>query len=104
MKEYLIQVEYLESKKVFNNNKHRDTHLFLTDRLQHFSDCRHIIVIHQGRYFKFTCYKQGQLLEPCELEIGLEQILNDKSEPSPGEKHLAALTAGNRVPWAEVSI
>jgi len=71
------------------------------DRLQHFSDCRHIIVIHQGRYFKFTCYKQGQLLEPCELEIGLEQILNDKSEPSPGEKHLAALTAGNRVPWAE---
>uniref|UniRef100_H2YB11 Choline/carnitine acyltransferase domain-containing protein n=1 Tax=Ciona savignyi TaxID=51511 RepID=H2YB11_CIOSA len=58
-------------------------------------------VYHQGRWFKMTCYKNGILLEPSELEIQLESIINNTSEPSEGEKHLAALTAGERVPWAK---
>ena len=29
----------------------------------------------------------------------IQQILDDDSEPAPGEEHLAALTAGDRVPW-----
>ena len=31
----------------------------------------------------------------------LQQILDDDSEPAVGEEHLAALTAGDRVPWAK---
>lgn len=29
----------------------------------------------------------------------IQQILDDDSTPAPGEEHLAALTAGDRVPW-----
>jgi hypothetical protein len=31
----------------------------------------------------------------------LQQILDDPSPPFAGEEHLAALTAGDRVPWAK---
>jgi len=32
----------------------------------------------------------------------LQKIIDDKStEPAPGERHLAALTAGDRVTWAK---
>lgn len=31
----------------------------------------------------------------------LQQILDDPSPPLPGEEHLAALTAADRVPWAK---
>ena len=30
----------------------------------------------------------------------LQQILDDDSPPAAGEEHLAALTAGDRIPWA----
>ena len=50
-----------------------------------------------------TCYKSGRLLEPCELEIAFDAVIASASEPCQGEKHLAALTAGERVPWAKVS-
>lgn len=30
-----------------------------------------------------------------------EKILADESEPADGETHLAALTAGDRIPWAK---
>ena len=31
----------------------------------------------------------------------LQKIVDDPSEPAEGEEHLAALTAGERVPWAK---
>ena len=31
----------------------------------------------------------------------LQQILDDPSPPLPGEEHLAALTAADRIPWAK---
>lgn len=31
----------------------------------------------------------------------LQQILDDESVPCKGEKHLAALTAADRIPWAK---
>jgi len=71
------------------------------DTIEHFDDCRHVIVIHKGRYFKLICYKSGVLLKPCELEGAIKRIMQDTSEPKPGELHLAALTAGDRVPWAK---
>ncbi|XP_076853895.1 carnitine palmitoyltransferase 1Aa (liver) isoform X2 [Brachyhypopomus gauderio] len=71
-----------------------------SDTLQHVSDSRHIVVYHRGRYFKVGMFYDGRLLLPREIEQQMERILADASEPQPGEEKLAALTAGNRVPWA----
>ncbi|MCI4393128.1 hypothetical protein PGIGA_G00153870 [Pangasianodon gigas] len=70
------------------------------DTIQHVSDSRHIVVYHKGRYFKVSMFYDGRLLLPREIEQQIERILADTSEPQPGEEKLAALTAGNRVPWA----
>ncbi|KPP61556.1 carnitine O-palmitoyltransferase 1, liver-like [Scleropages formosus] len=72
-----------------------------TDILQHVNDSKHIIVYHKGRYFKVSMYYDGRLLRPREIEQQMERILADTSEPQPGEEMLAALTAGDRVPWAK---
>ncbi|XP_069037892.1 carnitine O-palmitoyltransferase 1, liver isoform isoform X1 [Lepisosteus oculatus] len=71
-----------------------------TDTLQHMRDSKHIVVYHKGRFFKVWMYHDGRLLKPREIEQQMERILADKSEPQPGEEKLAALTAGDRVPWA----
>ncbi|XP_058238110.1 carnitine palmitoyltransferase 1Aa (liver) isoform X1 [Hemibagrus wyckioides] len=70
------------------------------DTIQHVSDSRHIVVYHKGRYFKVSMFYDGRLLLPREIEQQIERILADTSEPQPGEEKLAALTAGDRVPWA----
>ena len=31
----------------------------------------------------------------------LQQIIDDNEEPAPGEEQVAALTAGDRIPWAK---
>ncbi|XP_076237733.1 carnitine O-palmitoyltransferase whd isoform X2 [Calliopsis andreniformis] len=72
-----------------------------TDKLVHYQDSKHIVVYHKGRYFKVPIYHKNRILLPCEIEIQMEQILNDKSEPSEGEEKLAALTAGERPTWAK---
>ncbi|XP_067875728.1 carnitine O-palmitoyltransferase 1, liver isoform-like isoform X2 [Heterodontus francisci] len=72
-----------------------------SDHLQHLLDSKHIMVYHKGRYFKIWVYQGGRLLDPCELQIQFQYILDETSSPQPGEKYLAALTAGNRVPWAK---
>ncbi|XP_067830625.1 carnitine O-palmitoyltransferase 1, liver isoform-like isoform X2 [Heptranchias perlo] len=72
-----------------------------SDHLQHLLDSKHVMVYHKGRYFKVWVYQGGRLLKPCELQIQFQYILDDTSSPQPGEKYLAALTAGNRVPWAK---
>ncbi|PIO37845.1 hypothetical protein AB205_0016140 [Aquarana catesbeiana] len=74
--------------------------LTIVDTIQHVKDSRHIIVYHKGRYFKVWLYHDGRLLKPREIEQQMQIILNDESEPQAGEEKLAALTAGDRVPWA----
>ncbi|XP_045564545.1 carnitine O-palmitoyltransferase 1, liver isoform isoform X1 [Salmo salar] len=71
------------------------------DTIQHMKDSRHIVVYHRGRYFKVPMFYDGQVLSPRAVEQQMERILADPSEPQPGEERLAALTAGDRVPWAE---
>lgn len=71
-----------------------------TDTLQHMNDSKHIVVYHRGRYFKVWLFYDGRLLRPREIQQQMERVLADKSEPQPGEEALAALTAGDRVPWA----
>ncbi|KAG7522153.1 carnitine O-palmitoyltransferase 1, liver isoform-like isoform X1 [Solea senegalensis] len=72
-----------------------------TDNLQHMNDSKHIAVYHKGRFFKVWMFYDGRLLLPREIEQQMERILADKSEPLPGEESLAALTAGERTPWAK---
>ncbi|XP_067389199.1 carnitine O-palmitoyltransferase 1, muscle isoform isoform X1 [Emydura macquarii macquarii] len=72
-----------------------------SDTLQHLSDSKHLAVYHKGRFYKLWLYHGGKLLKPCDLELQFQRILDDPSPPQPGEEKLAALTAGDRVPWAE---
>ncbi|CAL8260572.1 unnamed protein product [Merluccius merluccius] len=71
-----------------------------TDTLQHMNESKHIAVFHRGRFYKVWVFYDGRLLLPREIEQQMERILNDQSEPAPGEEFLAALTAGARTPWA----
>uniref|UniRef100_H3DKQ9 Carnitine O-palmitoyltransferase 1, muscle isoform n=1 Tax=Tetraodon nigroviridis TaxID=99883 RepID=H3DKQ9_TETNG len=72
-----------------------------TDVVQHLTDRKHLIVYHKGRFFQVWLYTGGRHLLPSELELQFQRILSDTSEPQQGELKLAALTAGNRVPWAQ---
>lgn len=67
-----------------------------TDVVQHLTDRKHLVVYHKGRFFQVWLYTGGRHLLPSELEMQFQRILNDTSEPQPGELKLAALTAGNR--------
>ncbi|XP_074028252.1 carnitine O-palmitoyltransferase whd isoform X2 [Leptinotarsa decemlineata] len=69
-----------------------------TDKIIHWMDSNHVVVYHKGRYFKVVIYK-GRILKPCEIQVQMQQILDDQSEPLPGEEKLAALTAGERTHW-----
>ncbi|XP_026471172.1 carnitine O-palmitoyltransferase 1, liver isoform [Ctenocephalides felis] len=71
-----------------------------TDRIVHYADSNHIVVYHKGRYFKVMIYHKGRILNACEIQVQIEQILADKSEALPGEERVAALTAGDRTHWA----
>merc|ERR1719357_2237400 len=75
-----------------------------TDIVQHLTDRKHLVVYHKGRFFQLWLYTGGRHLLPSELETQFQRILNDTSEPQPGELKLAALTAANRVPWARARI
>ncbi|KAM9807974.1 carnitine O-palmitoyltransferase 1, liver isoform 1-T1 [Neosynchiropus ocellatus] len=72
-----------------------------TDVLQHMNESKHIAVFHKGRFYKVWMFYDGRLLLPREIEQQMEKILADRSEPQPGEEKLAALTAGERTPWAK---
>ncbi|KAL6442752.1 hypothetical protein ACFW04_002673 [Cataglyphis niger] len=70
------------------------------DKIMHYQDAKHIVVYHKGRYFKMLIYYRNRILQACEIELQIQQILNDDSTPSEGEEKLAALTAGERTAWA----
>ncbi|XP_044049103.1 carnitine O-palmitoyltransferase 1, liver isoform isoform X2 [Siniperca chuatsi] len=72
-----------------------------TDTLQHMNESKHIAVYHKGRFFKVWMFYDGRLLLPREIEQQMERILADKSDPLPEEERIAALTAGDRTPWAK---
>ncbi|XP_054454336.1 carnitine O-palmitoyltransferase 1, liver isoform-like isoform X2 [Anoplopoma fimbria] len=73
----------------------------LTDTVQHWQDSDYVAVYHRGRYFRLRMYHAGRLLSPREIEFQIQKILDDPSPPSKGEAKLGALTAGDRIPWAQ---
>ena len=65
------------------------------------NDATHIVVMHQGRYFRLCCYNKGRLLNSAELQKQIQGILDDPCEPDDGERHLGAMTASERTKWAK---
>ncbi|XP_077357890.1 carnitine O-palmitoyltransferase 1, liver isoform isoform X1 [Festucalex cinctus] len=72
-----------------------------TDTVQHWQDSDYVAVYHRGRYFRLRVYQAGRLLSPREIEFQIQRILDDPSPPCTGEAKLGALTAGDRIPWAQ---
>lgn len=73
-----------------------------TDKIVHYQDSNHIVVLYRGCYYKVVIYHNGRILRPCELQIQIEEILNSSDKPQAGEEQLASLTAGDRTKWAKV--
>jgi len=73
-----------------------------TDRIQHLDDSTWIAVYYKGRYYRMPVYYKARLMEPSELQIQFQRILDDEtSVPEKGEEKLAALTAWDRTSWAK---
>uniref|UniRef100_A0A0V0G650 carnitine O-palmitoyltransferase n=1 Tax=Triatoma dimidiata TaxID=72491 RepID=A0A0V0G650_TRIDM len=73
-----------------------------TDKIVHYSDSKHVVVYHKGRYYKVQIYYKHRMLAPCEIEVQMQLILDDKSEPVEGEERLGALTGSPRTDWANI--
>jgi carnitine O-palmitoyltransferase 1, liver isoform len=71
-----------------------------TDKIVHYKDSNHIVVLYKGCYYKMIIHHKGRLLNRAELQYQFEQILQNKSMPLKGEEFLAALTAWDRTKWA----
>jgi carnitine O-palmitoyltransferase 1, liver isoform len=75
-----------------------------TDKLVHFYDIKHIVVLHKGCYYKVVIYHKNKLLNASEIQQQLDSIVNKAEDClvwTNCEKNLAALTALNRTKWAE---
>ncbi|CAB3405613.1 unnamed protein product [Caenorhabditis bovis] len=71
------------------------------DRLLHWDDAKHVAVYCRGVWFKVIVHNGKRLLEAAELEAQYDKIFAHEIEPTQAEKHLAALTAGDRTEWAK---
>jgi carnitine O-palmitoyltransferase 1 len=72
------------------------------DNFRVWDDAKHIAVYHKGCWFKLNVHTGVRLLEPCELQLAFQEILDSALVPCDGEQQLAALTAGRRDHWAKV--
>eukprot|EP00117_Sycon_ciliatum_P028013 scpid34788/ scgid22613/ Carnitine O-palmitoyltransferase 1, muscle isoform; Carnitine O-palmitoyltransferase I, muscle isoform; Carnitine palmitoyltransferase 1B; Carnitine palmitoyltransferase I-like protein len=77
------------------------------DEIQHvpYWKSRHVAVMRRGRFYHVPLYYSGRILQPAELEMLIQLIIDDdavvKDVPD-GELHLPALTATDRTSWAKV--
>ncbi|CAJ0959804.1 unnamed protein product, partial [Mesorhabditis belari] len=71
------------------------------DRFLVCDDAKHVAVYHKGCWFKVIVHNGKRLLDACELQYQFEQIIKGDYEPSNAERHVAALTAGDRTHWAK---
>ena len=72
------------------------------DKIVHYEDIKHIVVLYKGCYYKMKIYENGRLLNSAELQFQLETILKKGDKSSHAETYLASLTAWNRTKWAQV--
>uniref|UniRef100_A0A914X4N2 carnitine O-palmitoyltransferase n=1 Tax=Plectus sambesii TaxID=2011161 RepID=A0A914X4N2_9BILA len=72
-----------------------------TDTLKRWDDVQHIAVYHKGCWYRMPIHSGKRLLDPPELQLAFQSIIDGSHEPAAGERDLAALTAGDRIPWAK---
>lgn len=74
-----------------------------TDKIVHLADSQHIVVLCNDKFYRLDLYYKSKLLQPRQIQHQLQKILEDSinSPPNDTEKYLGALTAGDRVTWAE---
>lgn len=72
-----------------------------SDKIVHYDDIKHIVVLYKGCYYKMLIYHGGRLLNACEIQYQLEQIIKRGDSSSHGEEYLASLTGWQRTKWAE---
>lgn len=73
-----------------------------SDRIVHRDEIKHIVVLHNGRYFKMMINHWNRFLNPRELQVQLNMIVDNSLKTSETEDRLASLTALNRTKWAEI--
>ena len=72
------------------------------DKIVHWDDIKHIVVLHKGCYYKVLIHHNGRLLNACEIQYQLDLILKTNEKASHGEEYLASLTSLERTKWAEI--
>ena len=75
-----------------------------SDKIVHWDDIKHIVVLHKGCYYKVLIHHNGRLLNACQIQCQLDFIVNSAEEYliwTQCEKNLASLTTTNRTKWAE---
>lgn len=70
------------------------------DKIEHYEDIEHIVVLCNGCYYKVIIQKGQRLYNANEIKVQLEHILQRNEVPSHGEKYLGSLTAWDRTSWA----
>lgn len=70
------------------------------DKIDHYEDVDHIVVLCKGCYYKVIIKDGQRLLNPCELKLQFDEILKKNEVASHGEKFVASLTAWDRTSWA----
>lgn len=73
-----------------------------TDKIVHYEESNHIVVLHKGCYYKVMISDNGRLFNACELQLQFEHILRQNEKATRAENNLASLTAWNRTKWALV--
>lgn len=71
------------------------------DKIEHYEDIDHIVVLCKGCYYKVTIQKGQRLFNASEIKHQLEHILRMNEVPSQGEKYIGSLTAWDRTNWAK---
>lgn len=72
------------------------------DKIFHYDESNHIVVLHKGCYYKVMISENGRLFNACELQLQFENILRRNDSATRAESNLASLTAWNRTKWAQV--
>lgn len=62
------------------------------DKIDHYEDIKHIVVLHNGCYYKVIIQQGNRLFNPREIQHQLEHILRMKEVSTHGEKYLGNLT------------
>lgn len=70
------------------------------DKIVHYENIDHAIVLHKGCYYKVFVQKNGRLYNALEIQSQLDRIIKIGSQGSHGEKFLASLTSMDRKKWA----